>query len=88
MYLHMAKKTFAFPQHLQATEWAQGCTHVTELGPSPLVVGQLLLDQKEVSLQLVTLKNHVPHFLFGETRPVGVLQIKDHLVSQVDSRRR
>lgn len=43
-------------------------------GP-PLVVAELLLDQEQVGLQLVPLKDDVTHLLLGETRLVGILPL-------------
>lgn len=51
---------------------------------SPLVVGQLFLNQKEIGLQLVPLEDHVTHLLLGETGPIRVPQVNDHLICGVN----
>lgn len=48
-------------------------------GRSPLVVRQLLLQQKHFGLEFVPLVEHVPQLLQCEPGAVGVLEIHGHL---------
>lgn len=49
-------------------------------GHSPLVVCQLLLQQKHLGLELVPLMQHVPQLLQRESGAVGVLEIHGQLL--------
>lgn len=66
------------PAHANTEVILEGQMHLMELlrttGP-PLVVAELLLDQEQVGLQLVPLKDDVTHLLLGETRLVRILPL-------------
>ena len=87
------------PQRIQMQSLSSRCEFVPRLcttsersqpgssqGHSPLIVCQLLLQQKHFGLELVPLVQHIPQFLQCEPGAVGVLEIHGHLLRLGDTR--